>query len=127
MADKMIPLSGVVLDAPDPQVLAEFYHRLLGWEIVENEDEWAQLRGPDGSSKLSFQRNPNHSPPQWPGKPGHQQMQIHLDFRVDDLEAAQQRALDAGATLMASQPQPEGVRILADPAGHIFCLFLPGF
>jgi hypothetical protein len=54
-------------------------------------------------------------------------MQIHLDFKVTDLEAAQQLAVDAGATLMDWQPQREGVRVLADPAGHVFCLFLPGW
>ena len=54
-------------------------------------------------------------------------MQAHLDFQVTDLEAAQQKAIDAGAKLMDWQPQPEGVRVMADPAGHIFCLFLPGW
>jgi catechol 2,3-dioxygenase-like lactoylglutathione lyase family enzyme len=127
VAEKMIPLSGVVLDTPDPRALADFYRRLLGWEIVADEDNWVSLRGPDGSSKVSFQRDPDHRPPQWPSQAGQQQMQLHLDFQVDDLEAAQQHAIEAGATLMDWQPQKEGVRILADPAGHIFCLFLPGF
>ncbi len=127
MADKMIPLAGVVLDAPDPKALGKFYCRLLGWDIVESSDNWVSLRGPDGSSKLSVQRDPHHRPPVWPGEAGAQQMQLHLDFEVSDLEAAQQQAIDAGATLMDWQPQKEGVRILADPAGHIFCLFLPGW
>ncbi|WP_369077461.1 VOC family protein, partial [Actinoplanes nipponensis] len=26
-------LSGIVLDAPDAQALAGFYHRLLGWSV----------------------------------------------------------------------------------------------
>jgi hypothetical protein len=54
-------------------------------------------------------------------------MQIHLDFKVTDLEAAHQSAVDAGAIPMDWQPQEEGVRIFADPAGHVFCLFLPGW
>ena len=127
MAEKMIPLSGVVLETADPRALAEFYRRLLGWEIVADEDNWVSMRGPDGSSKVSFQRDPDHRPPRWLSQDGQQQMQLHLDFQVDDLEAAQQRAIEAGATLMDWQPQQEGVRILADPDGHIFCLFLPGF
>jgi predicted enzyme related to lactoylglutathione lyase len=126
-SDKMFPLAGVVLDTPDPRALGEFYHRLLGWEIVEALDHWVSLRGPDSSSKVSFQRDPYHVAPQWPSEDGQQQMQVHLDFKVDDLEAAQQKAIDAGAILMDWQPQEEGVRILADPVGHIFCLFLPGF
>ncbi|MEV6283974.1 VOC family protein [Kribbella sp. NPDC051770] len=123
----MVPLSGVVLDAPDPRALAEFYRRLLGWEIVQSGDEWVSLRGPEGSSKLSFQREPNHTAPAWPSEPGQQQMQLHLDFQVEDLQAAEQQAVEAGATTMSWQPQRDGVRVMADPAGHVFCLFLPGF
>ncbi|GAA1519743.1 VOC family protein [Kribbella lupini] len=127
MADEMVPMAGVVLDAADPKALGKFYRRLLGWEMVESDDNWVQLRGPDGSSKLSFQREPRHRAPLWPSEVEGQQMQVHLDFEVADLEAAQQKALDAGATLMDWQPQKEGVRVMADPAGHIFCLFLPGW
>jgi predicted enzyme related to lactoylglutathione lyase len=122
-----IPLAGVVLDAPDPRELAKFYQQLLGWEIVQADDNWVSLRGPAGSSKLSIQREPNHRTPLWPSTTDQQQMQLHLDFEVPDLEAAQQAAIEAGATLMDWQPQKEGVRILADPVGHIFCVFLPGW
>lgn len=127
MTEKKVPLSGVVLDAPDPMALATFYRHLLGWDIVESDDDWVSLRGPEGSSKLSIQREAHHRPPTWPSEVELQQMQIHLDFEVSDLEAVQQRAVDAGAELMDWQPQKEGVRILADPDGHIFCLFLPGW
>ncbi|MEV6412537.1 VOC family protein [Kribbella sp. NPDC051718] len=124
---EQIPLAGVVLDAPDPPALASFYERLLGWKIVQGDHNWVSMEGPDGSSKLSIQREPNYQPPSWPSKTDRQQMQIHLDFKVTDLEAAQQLAVEAGATAMDWQPQEEGVRIFADPVGHIFCLFLPGW
>jgi predicted enzyme related to lactoylglutathione lyase len=122
-----IPLVGVVLDAPDPRELASFYERLLGWKIVNSDDDWVSLQGPDGSSKLSIQREPNHQRPSWPSKSDQQQMQLHLDFQVTDLEAAHRRAVEAGGTPMDWQPQEEGVRVFADPAGHVFCLFLPGW
>ncbi|TDU88043.1 catechol 2,3-dioxygenase-like lactoylglutathione lyase family enzyme [Kribbella voronezhensis] len=124
---EQIPLSGVVLDAPDPRELAKFYRQLLGWEIVQDDENWAQLRGPAGSSKISIQREPHHRPPAWPSEPDRQQMQLHLDFEISDLGEAQQRAVSAGATVMDWQPQEEGVRIFADPVGHVFCLFLPGW
>ncbi|MEU0090673.1 VOC family protein [Kribbella sp. NPDC006257] len=122
-----IPLAGIVLDAPEPPALADFYHRLLGWKIVQADENWVSLEGPAGSSKLSIQREPHHQRPTWPSKTDVQQMQIHLDFEVTDLEATQQRAVDAGATLMDWQPQEEGVRVLADPVGHIFCIFIAGW
>ncbi|WP_432039813.1 VOC family protein [Streptomyces cucumeris] len=61
----------------------------------------------------------------WPQRPGTQQMQAHLDVQFDDLEAETERACALGATLEAHQPQG-GVRVLRDPHGHLFCLFLPG-
>ena len=126
MSEK-IPLAGVVLDAPDPLALATFYQRLLGWDIVDSSESWVSLKGPAGSSKLSIQRESHHRRPAWPSEPDRQQMQVHLDFEVPDLEAAQQAAVDAGGTVMSWQPQEEGVRIIADPVGHIFCLFLHGW
>jgi predicted enzyme related to lactoylglutathione lyase len=115
-------LKGVVLDAPDPRELGEFYSRLLGWELHADEDTWVTLRDPDGTTGLSFQLEPNYQPPTWPSEEHIQQMQLHLDIQVDDLESAHQQATDAGARLMAFQPQPD-VRVYADPVGHIFCLF----
>lgn len=118
--------SGVVLDAPDPQSLADFYRAFLGWDEGTRSPEWVVLHAP-GSKRptLSFQREDAHARPSWPAHAGEQQMQLHLDIEVDDLEAECERAVALGATLAAYQPQ-EGVRVLLDPVGHPFCLFLPG-
>ena len=56
---------------------------------------------------------------------GKQQMTAHLDIAVDDLEACVARAVDAGATLAAFQPQ-EDLRVILDPVGNPFCLFTYG-
>lgn len=49
---------------------------------------------------------------------------VHLDFCVDNLDAAVQRALDAGATLEGEVRAYAWGRIatLADPFGHGLCL-----
>lgn len=120
---RMIPLAGVVLDAPEPQKLARFYCELLGWTLGDDEETWATAVGPDGSSKLSFQLEPTYRPPSWPSETETQQMQLHLDFKVDDLEAAHEHATSLGARLQDFQPQPN-VRVYADPVGHIFCFFV---
>jgi hypothetical protein len=49
-------------------------------------------------------------------------MMMHLDIRVDDLEAGVEHALAQGARLAEFQPQDD-VRVLLDPAGHPFCFF----
>ncbi len=120
-----LTLSGIVLNSPDPSALARFYSGLLGWEIVEDSPEWVQLRNPDGGIKLSVQIEDIYVPPVWPAAPGEQQMMLHLDILVDDLEAASAHARVCGAILAEFQPQ-EDVRVHLDPDGHPFCLFIAG-
>jgi catechol 2,3-dioxygenase-like lactoylglutathione lyase family enzyme len=120
-----IRLTAPVLGTPDPRGLARFYQRLLGWPIRDDEAGWATLRPEDGSTGLSFQLETDHIPPVWPQEPGSQQMQLHLDLEVDDLDAASSVVEAAGARLLDDhQDDDEHVRVYADPAGHPFCLFV---
>jgi catechol 2,3-dioxygenase-like lactoylglutathione lyase family enzyme len=122
-----ISLAGIVLGTPDPRGLASFYERLLdGYRRVWDEPDWVMLRPPNAHRPtLSFQPEPGHTPPVWPGGPGDQQMQVHLDLLVDDLDAACAHAVDCGARLAEVQPQDD-VRVFQDPDGHVFCLFVDG-
>jgi catechol 2,3-dioxygenase-like lactoylglutathione lyase family enzyme len=117
-------LSGVVLGTPDPDALASFYQRLLGWPRIQDEPDWVKLGPPAGGPGLSFQLEVDHQPPVWPSGPGDQQMQIHLDIKVEDLAEASRHAIEAGATLAAYQGDPDDVWVHLDPDGHPFCLFL---
>jgi catechol 2,3-dioxygenase-like lactoylglutathione lyase family enzyme len=116
-------LATVVLDCSDAHALADFYSRLLGWEITLREPDWVLLRCPTGGTGLSLQSETWYRPPVWPEEPGEQQKMLHLDIQVDDLDAAGAHALEAGAVLADYQPQ-SGVRVYLDPAGHPFCLFV---
>ena len=116
-------LTAAVLGAPDPPALARFYQRLLGWPIGSEDPTWTTLRPAGGGPGLSFQLEKEHVPPVWPAGDGEQQMQVHLDIEVDDLEAAVAVATEAGAKVADFQPQGD-VRVCLDPAGHPFCLFV---
>lgn len=116
-------LSGIVLGSPNARELAAFYQRLLDWEEKWNEPDWVMLRPQDEGAGLSFQTESDYKRPVWPEQPGEQQMMIHLDIRVDDLEEAAAHARALGATLADFQPQHD-VRVYFDPAGHPFCLFV---
>jgi predicted enzyme related to lactoylglutathione lyase len=118
-----LTLSGIVLDSPHARELAGFYQRLLGWTAEQDEPEWVKLTSPEGGAGLSFQTEPNYVRPTWPPDPSRQQMMMHLDIGVDDLDAAGAHAVAVGAVLADFQPQ-EHVRVYQDPAGHPFCLFL---
>lgn len=118
-----LTLTGTNIDAPDPHRLAAFYSELLGWEIARAEDDDVWLRPPDGGRGLSFQRETGYRRPTWPAGAGDQQMMMHLEVMVDDLDAAVAHAVAAGATVADHQPQ-DTVRVCLDPAGHPFCLWL---
>lgn len=118
-----LSLATVVLDCQDANALADFYSKLLGWEVTFREPGWALMRNPTGGTGLSFQSEEWYRPPVWPEEPGKLTKMLHLDILVDDLEAAGAHALEAGATLASYQPQ-EHVRVYLDPAGHPFCLFI---
>jgi predicted enzyme related to lactoylglutathione lyase len=116
-------LTAAVLDSPDARGLAAFYRQLLGWEIRQDEPGWVTLRPADGGAGLSFQTETAYVKPTWPAGDGDQQMMVHLDIEVDDLDAAGAHAVAAGAVLADFQPQ-EKVRVYQDPAGHPFCLWV---
>lgn len=111
------------LDAADPRGLAEFYSQITGWPVdPDSDDEWIELQS-DGGPTIAFQLAPDHEPPTWPTG-GHPQ-QLHLDFDVDDLDAAEARVLAIGATKADTQPGRTW-RVYIDPAGHPFCFVLAG-
>lgn len=119
-----LTLTATVLDAPDANELAAFYQRLLGWSVRQDEPGWVALAAPDGGAALSFQTELLYRRPVWPVPDGNrQQMMTHLDIEVDDLAVAVRHAVETGATVAEHQPQ-EDVRVLLDPAGHPFCLWV---
>jgi catechol 2,3-dioxygenase-like lactoylglutathione lyase family enzyme len=115
---------GVVIDAPDPLALARFYADLMDWKIVKTEDNFVGI-APMGDhvEYFAFQRSPEYVPPVWPPEDGKQQMMLHLDIEVPDLDAAVAAAERAGARVAGFQPQ-ETVRVMLDPVGHPFCLYV---
>jgi catechol 2,3-dioxygenase-like lactoylglutathione lyase family enzyme len=124
MAPTPLRLWATVLGAPDPRALGAFYARLLGWKVEANEPEWVTVKPPSAENAgLSFQLESDYNRPVWPEEPGKQQMMMHLDIKVDDLDAGVKWAQEVGAVLADWQPQ-DNVRVMLDPAGHPFCLFV---
>jgi catechol 2,3-dioxygenase-like lactoylglutathione lyase family enzyme len=122
-----LTVTGTNIDAPDANALADFYRRLLGWTTRTEEPGWVVIQpGTSDQARggtLSFQTESRYVRPVWPAGPGDPQMMMHLEIKVDDLEASVAHAVAQGATLAGFQPQ-EDVRVCLDPAGHPFCLYL---
>lgn len=112
-------LETVVLDTRDPKGLADFYAQLIGARVVTEEDDWVSIMDDDGR-KLSFQTSPEHQPPRFPDPAGSQQS--HIDVRVTDVDDAERKVLELGATRVTDAVEPNTFRVFRDPAGHPFCL-----
>jgi catechol 2,3-dioxygenase-like lactoylglutathione lyase family enzyme/uncharacterized damage-inducible protein DinB len=116
--------TGVCIDCADAEALADFYGRLLGWEVTGRDGAgWISMRDPGGGTGLLFQAEAAYRPPAWPEQPGGQDKMLHFEIRVPDLDAAVAHAIAAGGRQAEYQPQ-ERVRVMLDPAGHPFCLYL---
>jgi hypothetical protein len=85
---------------------------------------FARLHAVVPGVRISFQRAPGYQPPAWPDPAS--PMQFHVDWVVDDLDGAEQRALSLGARKFDHQPEPDDFRVFADPVGHPFCLCAQG-
>ena len=125
------------LDALDVRELAEFYRELLGARYRPGDEpptdggpdhaDWLVPLDPDGGRLLAFNQVDELPRATWPREEVPKQM--HLDLRVgsvEDLEHHRGRAESLGAALLHDRTADEGepLYVLADPAGHPFCLLV---
>jgi catechol 2,3-dioxygenase-like lactoylglutathione lyase family enzyme len=125
------------LDTTDVRQLAEFYRELLGLRYRAGDEppadgtpddaDWLVLVDSEGARKLAFQQVESLSRSTWPE---HEiPMQMHVDFTVpsvSELERHRDRALALGAELLLDRTSEPGepLYVLADPAGHPFCILV---
>lgn len=134
MSQPQLRVTSVTVGSSQPRELARFYAGLLGWSITASDgpgpgmpegDGWAQIKPPSGTSDptLNFEYEQAFRRPVWPAREGEQTATEHLDIHVDDLDAAVEWAESRGAHLADFQPQRD-VRVMLDPDGHPFCLYV---
>ncbi|MGN9840380.1 VOC family protein [Nonomuraea sp. H19] len=127
-------MNSVTIGTSQPRELARFYSQMLGLPVTAEEGPapgepaeagWAQIRPPEHmtAATLNFEYEHCYARPVWPSVAGKQTASQHLDIEVDDLPAAVEWAVACGAVPAEFQPQDD-VRVLLDPDGHPFCLFL---
>jgi Glyoxalase-like domain len=88
----------VVLDCAEPWDLARFWAGLLGGTPVEWYPGWVTLEPPPHGQRLSFQGT---------STPLTQHTsRVHFDVLVDDLAAAHDRVVSAGAVMTAEHVSP---------------------
>jgi hypothetical protein len=130
-------LMHTALDATDCRSLAEFYRHFLGLHYRpgdeppadggEDDADWLVLLDSAGNRVHAFNEVPALARATWPTHDVPAQM--HHDYRVPDAEELQRqrrRAEELGATLLYDRTDDadEPLYVLADPAGHPFCLLV---
>jgi predicted enzyme related to lactoylglutathione lyase len=116
----------VNIDVDDLERAERFYCEGLGLKIGRRFEGWLELVGAaapiyllpkaSGSAIAPASRHTRDYARHW--------TPVHLDFVVDDIDAAIERAVKAGATLeQAASTHAYGLlALLADPFGNGFCL-----
>jgi Glyoxalase-like domain len=112
--------SVVVFDAADLSAESAFWAGMLDGHVFEDETFHSVIDAA-GKWRIGVQLVPHHVAPGWPdGAP----QQVHLDFHVDDPVQAHDQAVGLGARVLrlGDVTKEEGHHVLADPAGHPFCI-----
>ena len=130
-------LMHTALDAMDCRELAEFYRAFLGLRYRPGDEppdggrvddaDWLVLVDESGQRVLAFNQVASLARPTWPTDEVPKQM--HHDFRVSsvaELEEQGRRAEELGAVVLydRSDDEVEPLYVLADPAGHPFCVLV---
>ena len=123
----MIPHILINIDVPDVPAAERFYVEAFGLAPARRFGPHAVELTGAGCNIYLLGKKPGSAP--YPGATQPRSYDrhwspIHLDFAVEDLEAARDRAVGAGATLEQDVEQHAWGRIayFADPFGHGFCL-----
>jgi hypothetical protein len=108
----------IAIDSADPRPLAEFWAAVLGWRILDEDDDGTVSIGPDRAA--------------WPSidvvkvpEPKTVKNRLHLDLRADGSTMAEEveRVLRLGARHADVGQDPDSSwTVLADPEGNEFCI-----
>ncbi|KAB2339159.1 VOC family protein [Actinomadura rudentiformis] len=110
-----------VLDCADPEGLADFWAGALGYRRGPFHPPYAHLVDPQAERpEILLQQVP---------EPKVTKNRMHVDLRVDDMDAEIERVTALGARIVRGPFVDEGwpTTVMADPEGNEFCLIVnPG-
>lgn len=122
-----------VLDAEDGRALAAFWMAFLDLSYrpgqgPDDDPDFIVIDGATGAPELAVQQVDRLPRATWPT--GATPQQVHLDLLVRSLDQQRrqvERAVELGATVLddRSSDAADPLVVMADPAGHPFCLICP--
>jgi catechol 2,3-dioxygenase-like lactoylglutathione lyase family enzyme len=108
-------LSEVLIDCADAERLARFWCDVLGWEVLDRDDEDVEIGDPNGSIRLVFLPVP---------EPKTIKNRVHIDVHAadGDQDTEVERLIGLGATHVDVGQRDVSWVVLADPEGNEFCV-----
>ncbi|MEB3367775.1 VOC family protein [Saccharopolyspora mangrovi] len=110
-------LAVVVIDAHDTEKVAAFWCEVLGWSVVERDDDGIAIGPADGTwPRIDVYQVPESKSVK---------NRLHIDLRAGDRSTAEelQRLETLGARRVDVGQSPDDTwTVLADPEGNEFCL-----
>lgn len=104
----------ICIDAHDPEALAAWWGRVLGWPHHTDSDGDVVLTPPSGQGPLMlFLAVPDDKVVK---------NRLHLDFTPDDQQAEVDRLIGLGARHVDIGQGEQAWVVLADPEGNEFCV-----
>ena len=113
---------GVTIDCPDPDLVAAFWERFLGYRRRPSQPDspYVTIERPenaDGLSHVTFQCVPEAKTTK---------ARMHLDLFVEHAQPTLDEMIAAGASVVQiTEAGAWTTRVLKDPAGNEFCFIGP--
>ena len=107
-------LYAIVIDVNDLELCGKFWSRVLGTDILYQDERYLRVGNKGERPTLLLQKVP---------EPHREKNRVHIDLDVSDLDAAVSRVLELGGHKLR-QHQEYGIEwvVMADPDGNEFCL-----
>ena len=112
-------ITSLAVDCQDPELLAEFWTQVLGWQVVDREaGEIVSIGLPEGGDSMGIDFVVV------PDGPKTAKNRLHLDVNATDRDqgAELQRLLELGAKEVDIGQGDVSWHVLVDPEGNEFCL-----
>lgn len=116
-----LTINDLTIDCANVERARDFYADLLGWKKTTAFGALA-VKTDRGMTILFWEPDIPLVSSVWPEEPGMQQKQMHLDFTVENVLSAVEKAIRLGATKVAMQYGGDSFVTMFDTEGHPFCL-----
>jgi hypothetical protein len=115
----VVELAAITIDCGDPAQLAAFYAAAFAAEVSHADDTGAWIHV-SADLLMVVRAVADYRPPAWPDN--EVPLQMHFEMWVDDVDEAEMRLGELGATTPEFQAlRDHDKRVMLDPAGHPFC------